>query len=135
MNLLEALMFPRILKTMPALWFSICRLCSNHIYGTDEGLGENILVYMCKKHTYIGLLECKRYVHLKGYIAHLCIHVVSHLVPPAQHCKYRVSQKKRNLFGLEYLKDDFVKLIVLLVCYTVLSYNSVEPNFGFLQSL
>ena len=41
--------------------------------------------------------------------------------------------KKRNLFDLEYLKDGFVKLIVLLVCYTVLPYNSIEPNFGFLR--
>ena len=46
--------------------------------------------------------------------------------------KYMVSQKS-NLFDLEYLLDDFVKLIVLLVYYTVLPYNSVEPNFGFLQ--
>ena len=29
---------------------------------------------------------------------------------------YRVSQK-RNLFGLEYLRDDSVKLVVHLVCY------------------
>ena len=40
--------------------------------------------------------------------------------------------KKRNLFDLEYLKDGFVKLIFLLVSYTVLPYNSVKPNFRFL---
>ena len=41
--------------------------------------------------------------------------------------------KKRNLFDLEYLKDGFVKLVVLLVFYTVLPYNFVEPDFEFLQ--
>ena len=40
--------------------------------------------------------------------------------------------KKRNLFELEYLKDGFVKLIVLLVCYSALTYNSIKPNFSFL---
>ena len=48
-------------------------------------------------------------------------------------CLYHTGYlKKRNLFGLEYLRDDFVKLVVLLVCYTVLPYNSLEHNFGFL---
>ena len=45
---------------------------------------------------------------------------------------YRVSQKKRNTFDLKYLKDGSIKLIVLLVCYSVLPYNSIEPNFSFL---
>ena len=38
--------------------------------------------------------------------------------------------KKRNLFDLEYLEDSFVKLLVLLVCSTILPYNSVEISFG-----
>ena len=45
---------------------------------------------------------------------------------------YRVSQKKRNTFDFEYLKDGSTLLIVLLVCYSVLLYNSIEPNFSFL---
>ena len=36
--------------------------------------------------------------------------------------------KKTQPLDLRYLKDDFVKLIFLLVCQTVLPYNSVEPN-------
>ena len=40
--------------------------------------------------------------------------------------------KKRNLFDLQYLKDGSVKSIVLLVCHSVLPYNSVKHNFGFL---
>ena len=43
--------------------------------------------------------------------------------------------KKRNLFDLLYLKDCLIKSFVLLVCYSVLPYNSFEPNFGFLQRL
>ena len=43
--------------------------------------------------------------------------------------------KKRNTFDLKYLKDGSTYLIVLLVCYSVLPYNSFEPNFGFLQRL
>ena len=35
--------------------------------------------------------------------------------------------KKRNLFELEYLKYDSVKLIVLLGAYSVLPYNSIKP--------
>ena len=40
--------------------------------------------------------------------------------------------KKRNTFDLEYLKDASIILIVLLVCYLLLPYNSKEPNFSFL---
>ena len=40
--------------------------------------------------------------------------------------------KKRNLLELTYLKDGSFKLIVLLTCYLVLPYNSIEPNFSFL---
>ena len=36
--------------------------------------------------------------------------------------------KKRNLFELEYLKDGLIKLIVLLACYLILQYNSVNPG-------
>ena len=43
--------------------------------------------------------------------------------------------KKRNLFYLEYLQVDLFKLIVLLGGYSVLPYNSIKPNFGFLQRL
>ena len=43
--------------------------------------------------------------------------------------------KKRNLFDLIYLKDDLVKLIVLLGGYSVLLYNSIKPKFGFLKRL
>ena len=45
---------------------------------------------------------------------------------------YRVSQKKRNTFDLEYLKDTLVRLIILLVCYLLLQCNSIKPNFSFL---
>ena len=38
--------------------------------------------------------------------------------------------KKRNTFRLEYLKHSLTKFIVLLVCYLVLSYNSIEPSFN-----
>ena len=38
--------------------------------------------------------------------------------------------KKCNLFDLEYLKGSLVKLIDLLVCYSVLPYNSIKPNLG-----
>ena len=31
--------------------------------------------------------------------------------------------KKHNLFDHEYLKDDFIKLVVLLVCYKVIMKN------------
>ena len=34
--------------------------------------------------------------------------------------------KNRNTFDLEYLKDGSFKLIVLLVCFSVLPYNSIE---------
>ena len=40
--------------------------------------------------------------------------------------------KKRNTFDLKYLKDGSIKSIVLLVCYLVLAYNSIEPKFSFL---
>ena len=40
--------------------------------------------------------------------------------------------KKRNLFDVEYLKDGLVKLIIVLVCYSVFPYNSIKPNFSFL---
>ena len=40
--------------------------------------------------------------------------------------------KKYNTFDHEYLKVCLTKLIVLLVCYLVLPYNSLEPNFSFL---
>ena len=40
--------------------------------------------------------------------------------------------KKRSLFDLVYLRDALVKLIVLLVCYSLLPYNSIKPNFSFL---
>ena len=40
--------------------------------------------------------------------------------------------KKQNTFDLEYLKAGSIKLIVLLVCYSILPYNSIEPNFSFL---
>ena len=40
-------------------------------------------------------------------------------------------KKKRNTFALDYLKDGSIK-IVLLVCYSVLPYNSKESNFSFL---
>ena len=40
--------------------------------------------------------------------------------------------KKRNLFDLEYLKNASVKLIVLLVCYLLLPYNSIKSNFSYL---
>ena len=33
-------------------------------------------------------------------------------------------KKKRNTFALDYLKDGSIK-IVLLVCYSVLPYNSI----------
>ena len=54
--------------------------------------------------------------------------------------KYRLQDvqdvsKKRNLFYLEYLKNGLVKLIVLLVCYSLLPYNSIEPNFWFIWQL
>ena len=39
---------------------------------------------------------------------------------------------KCNTFDLGYLKDGSTELIVLLVCYPVLPYNSTEPNFSFL---
>ena len=39
--------------------------------------------------------------------------------------------KKLNLFDIEYLKDDKVKLIVLLGGYSVLPYNSIKPNLAF----
>ena len=45
---------------------------------------------------------------------------------------YWVSEKKRKLFDFEYLKDAPVKLIVLLVRYLLLPYNSIKPNFSFL---
>ena len=41
-------------------------------------------------------------------------------------------KKKRNLFDLEYLRDALIKSIVLLVCYSLLPYNSIKPNFSFL---
>ena len=41
--------------------------------------------------------------------------------------------KKRNTFDLKYLKDGSIKLIVLLVCYSVLPCNSIEPIYKFLQ--
>ena len=40
--------------------------------------------------------------------------------------------KKRKTFDLKYLKDGSIRLIVLLVCYSVLPYNSLEHNFSFL---
>ena len=36
--------------------------------------------------------------------------------------------KKRNTFDLEYPKDGSTYLIVLLECYSVLPYSSIEPN-------
>ena len=48
---------------------------------------------------------------------------------------YEVStgvSKKCNTFDLEYLKDGSTKLIVLLVCYLVLPYNSIDSHFSFL---
>ena len=44
-------------------------------------------------------------------------------------------KKNRNLFDLEYLKEDSIKLIVILICYSVLLYNSIKPNFRFLRQL
>ena len=40
--------------------------------------------------------------------------------------------KKRNTFDLKYLKGGSIKLIVLLVYYSVFPYNSIEFNFSFL---
>ena len=48
-------------------------------------------------------------------------------------CMYRVSQINTTLLiYLEYLKDGSLKWIVLLVCYSVLPYNSIKANFSFL---
>ena len=43
---------------------------------------------------------------------------------------YRVS-KNTHLIDLKYLKDGSIKLFVLLQHYSVLPYNSLEPNFSF----
>ena len=40
--------------------------------------------------------------------------------------------KKRNLFELEYLKDGLLELNVLLLCFSVLPYNFIEPKLSFL---
>ena len=53
-------------------------------------------------------------------------------INPSKCPKIQGVSKKRNTFDLEYLKDGLTKLIVLLVCYSVLPYNSIEPNFSFL---
>ena len=51
-------------------------------------------------------------------------------------CKLKgVTEKKQNNCEFEYLKDSLIKLIFLLACYSVLPYNSVKPNFAFLQWL
>ena len=38
-----------------------------------------------------------------------------------------------TFFELEYLKDGLVKLIVLLVCYYLLSHNFIELNVSSLS--
>ena len=44
-------------------------------------------------------------------------------------------KKVQTFWSWIYFKEGYDKLVVLLVCYTVLSYISAEPNFGFLQWL
>ena len=46
--------------------------------------------------------------------------------------KENKSLRKRKLFDLEYLKDALLKLIVLLVCYTVSTHNFRSHNHSIL---
>ena len=63
----------------------------------------------------------------------LYIYILTHRKPQVIFAKiitnYRVSQKNATFLILEYIKDGSVKLIFLLVCYLVLPYNSIKPNF------
>ena len=68
--------------------------------------------------------------HHASFSSTLLISIASRDTYPRK--TYTGCLKKCNLFYLEYLKDGSVKLIVLLVCYLVLPYNSIEHNLIFL---
>ena len=110
--------------------------CDEHNYQISAPIGVLIFVLHDGKHVDVGpidspgrryMIECFNNLHVTQFRSPCHCDFINIYSQSIQGVS-----KKRNLFDVEYLKDGSVKSIVLLVCSSLLQYNSIEPNFSFL---